>query len=275
MITAFLITCCLIYIIEGLINPSKKSGLSNVSVCDYQNLPRLSGRAGYVYVVRDRRTGNHKIGYTKNPSRRLRELQRASRGRLTYVRLMEARDAFAAEQDLHRRYSGARIRPDWEWFRLSHAQVQAIGGAGAAAVNARIENVSSDKAKRSEKKANKWKSGCLYVFIGFIILSVFSAPYSTSRRATYPNRTTYTARTQKPRTASYYVTSPNPHVRACPSTACPSIGGLVRGDRIQVLGRVGGEKPEGYGSRMWVKFRYNDTVAYIHSSLVSTKRPNQ
>ena len=274
MITFLIISFFLIMFIDSLINPSKKSGLLNVSVRDYQNLPRLSGRAGYVYVIRDWRTGNHKIGYTKNPSRRLRELRRASRGRLTYVRLMEARDAFAAEQHLHRRYSGARIRPDWEWFKLSHAQVRAIGGTGAAAVDARIENVSSDKAKRSEKKANKWQSGCLYVFIGFIILSVLSGPYSASR-TTYPNRTTYTARTPNPRTASYYVTSPNPHVRACPSTACSSIGGLVRGDRIQVLGRVGGEKPEGYSSHTWVKFKHGRAVAYVHGSLVSARRPNQ
>ena len=136
-----------------------------------------------------------------------------------------------------------------------------------------LERAPSDKAKRSEKKASKWKSGCLCVFIGFIILSVLSAPYSTSRR-TSSNRTTYAARTQNPRTATYYVTSPNPHVRACPSTTCSSNGGLLRGDRIQALGRIVGEKPEGYSSHTWVKFRHGGAVAYIHSSLVSTRRPN-
>ena len=274
MITFLIISLFLMVFIDGLINPLKNSELSNVSVRDYQNLPRLSGRAGYVYVIRDWRTGNYKIGYTKNPGRRLRELQRASRGRLRYVRLMEARDAFAVEQHLHRRYSRARIRPDWEWFKLSNAQVQAIGRAGSAAVDARIENVSSDKAKHSEKKAGKWKSCCLYVFIGFIILSVLSAafsPNSTSRR-TPSSRTAYTVRTQNPRT--YYVTSPNPHVRACPSTACSSIGGLARGDRIQALGRIVGEKPEGYSSHTWIKFKHGGAVAYVHGSLVSTKRPN-
>ena len=116
------------------------------------------------------------------------------------------------------------------------------------------------KSKRSEKKASKWKSGCLLIVIILFIPSFISIVFNS-----------------EPRTVSYYVTSPNPYVRACPSTACSDIGGLVRGDRIQVLGRVVGEKPEGkdYSSHTWVKFKYNDTVAYIYSSLVSTKKPNQ
>ena len=76
--------------------------------------------------------------------------------------------------------------------------------------------------------------------------------------------------------ATMYVTTRgnmSARVRACPGTACGIIGGLNPGANIQALRRVEGEAVN--GNSEWMQFEHNDTVAYIHSSLVSTKRPNQ
>ena len=62
------------------------------------------------------------------------------------------------------------------------------------------------------------------------------------------------------------------NVRACPRTTCGIIGGLSPGASIQTLGRVEGE--EVYGNSEWVQFEHNDTVAYVHGSLVSPNRPD-
>ena len=62
------------------------------------------------------------------------------------------------------------------------------------------------------------------------------------------------------------------NVRACPRTICGIVGGLSPGASIQALGRVEGE--EVYGNSEWVQFEHNDTVAYVHGSLVSLNRPD-
>ena len=62
------------------------------------------------------------------------------------------------------------------------------------------------------------------------------------------------------------------NVRACPSTTCGIVGGLSFGASIQALERVEGEAV--YGNSEWVQFEHNDAVAYIHSSLVSSNRPD-
>ena len=62
------------------------------------------------------------------------------------------------------------------------------------------------------------------------------------------------------------------NVRACPSTTCGIIGGLSPGADIQALERVEGEAV--YGNSEWVQFEHNDTVAYVHGSLVSPNRPD-
>ena len=76
--------------------------------------------------------------------------------------------------------------------------------------------------------------------------------------------------------ATMYVTTRgnmSARVRACPGTACGIIGGLNPGANIQALRRVEGEAVN--GNSEWLQFEHNDTVAYIHGSLVSPKRPNQ
>ena len=62
------------------------------------------------------------------------------------------------------------------------------------------------------------------------------------------------------------------NVRACPRTTCGIVGGLSPGASIQTLGRVEGEAVN--GNNEWIEFRHNDTVAYVHGSLVSPNRPD-
>lgn len=75
--------------------------------------------------------------------------------------------------------------------------------------------------------------------------------------------------------AAMYVTTRDnmsARVRSCPGTTCGIIGGLKPGAKVQALERVDGETV--YGNNEWIQFRHNGEPAYVHSSLVSTKRPN-
>lgn len=116
------------------------------------------------------------------------------------------------------------------------------------------------KSKRSEKKASKWKRGCLLIVIILLIPSFINIVFNS-----------------EPRIASYYVTTPNnegANVRDCPwTTTCDIIGGLKPGAEIQALGQVEGEAVN--ENNEWIEFRHNGELAYVHGSLVSTKRPNQ
>lgn len=104
------------------------------------------------------------------------------------------------------------------------------------------------------------------------------APTSTATDTDVPTVTDAPTSTQTPTPTSatgvtmYVRTRGNAgaNVRACPRTTCGIIGGLKPGADIQALGRVEGEAV--YGNSEWVQFEHNDTVAYVHGSLVSPNR---
>lgn len=106
-------------------------------------------------------------------------------------------------------------------------------------------------------------------------------PTATDTDIPTPTSTHTSAATAQPTAAgaagaTMYVTTRgnmSARVRACPGTACGIIGGLKPGAEVQSLGRVEGEAVN--GNSEWMQFEYNDTVAYIHSSLVSARRLNQ
>ena len=106
--------------------------LVNVPIDNYETLPELRQPEGYVYVIKDIKSGNHKIGYTTYPQRRIGELQETASGELEYVHIMRSNNAEATERDLHIRYSEVRIRPDWEWFRLEKKHLQEIRNLGSS-----------------------------------------------------------------------------------------------------------------------------------------------
>jgi hypothetical protein len=83
---------------------------------------------GFVYVIHAQGCGLFKIGWAKDPAKRIRDLQTASPDALELVgsRPGTLRD----EADLHRRFRPLRIRG--EWFALAPEDVQAILGVAYA-----------------------------------------------------------------------------------------------------------------------------------------------
>ena len=105
--------------------------LRDVPVDNYENLPKLWQPEGYVYVIKDLKSGNYKIGYASDLQHRIRKLQETASGELKYVHIVRSNDARATEQYLHAKYNSVRIRPDWEWFRLNKTQLREIRDLGA------------------------------------------------------------------------------------------------------------------------------------------------
>lgn len=74
------------------------------------------GRNGYIYLIRDQRTGLTKIGFSENPRRRLHDLTREST-LLPEPLSFEIAEAFkgtlAEEHRLHRIFESRRVRGEW------------------------------------------------------------------------------------------------------------------------------------------------------------------
>lgn len=78
-------------------------------------------RAGWIYLVKAEGLNQYKIGRSRTPNIRLRELQKQSPVSLTLIHLIECKDAGAAETYLHRRFAKRRV--GGEWFELSSKDV--------------------------------------------------------------------------------------------------------------------------------------------------------
>lgn len=77
------------------------------------------GKEAYVYFVQPVAGGLVKIGTTRDPQHRMRELHAYSPERLALRRLLRVRPAdqgHAAEAEFHRRF--AKLREHGEWFRV-------------------------------------------------------------------------------------------------------------------------------------------------------------
>ena len=105
--------------------------LRNVPVDNYETLPKLQGRAGYVYIIQDIEVSyRYKIGRTNNPQRRIdMEFGVELPFKIKLVHLLQTDDAVAVENDLHQRY--AKNRKRGEWFKLSDSQLREIRNLGA------------------------------------------------------------------------------------------------------------------------------------------------
>lgn len=67
----------------------------------------------YIYAIREVETGNLKIGISKNPHARLRQLQVGNSNKLEIAAIQEAPNRFADEQYFHREASKYRIHGEW------------------------------------------------------------------------------------------------------------------------------------------------------------------
>jgi len=79
---------------------------------------RESIQGAYVYFIRECESGYVKIGWSGQPSHRLRELQTGNPRPLTLLRMHQVADGPLYEKLLHEHFARYRIR-DTEWFLLS------------------------------------------------------------------------------------------------------------------------------------------------------------
>ena len=74
----------------------------------------------YVYLMLSEETGLHKIGYSKNPEKRLKQLETGA-GKLTLIEKFKTEYHSKIESTLHRNYSS--MKRFGEWFELSMKDV--------------------------------------------------------------------------------------------------------------------------------------------------------
>ena len=159
-------------------------------------------------------------------------------------------------------------------LRLSFARWQMqrrnIRRRNIRAMGAQEQNQLRKVSLYKSQAINKRKAALLIAVPLFLIGIVLPIVMDGSTRLMSTQRPTSTSATG---VTMYVSVNDGANVRACPETTCDEIGGLSPGAEIQALEWVEGEEVN--GSSEWVQFEHNDTVAYVHGGLVSTKRPNQ
>ena len=85
-------------------------------VVDFEEWQAAHSRTGSVYFIRDDRADMVKIGHSRNPWRRLSELQVGSANRLAIVGVIAA--DIAIEGVVHQQFSEGHSAGEWFWDRL-------------------------------------------------------------------------------------------------------------------------------------------------------------
>lgn len=67
----------------------------------------------YVYAIQNTTTGNIKLGISRNPEQRLKQLQTGNDCTLKLVAYKKAENKFKDETTLHYNYSSAHVRGEW------------------------------------------------------------------------------------------------------------------------------------------------------------------
>ena len=78
----------------------------------------------YVYAIRNTTTGNVKLGISRNPEKRLKQLQTGNDCTLELVAYRKAENSFQDESALHHAHSAAHIRGEWFNESASNAIAQ-------------------------------------------------------------------------------------------------------------------------------------------------------
>jgi len=86
------------------------------------NIPSGYRRVGFVYCIRNDDARAVKIGFSKNPVRRIQQLQTASPSQLRLVAMLESAQAF--ETALHEQYAYRRL--SGEWFDDADSEISTI-----------------------------------------------------------------------------------------------------------------------------------------------------
>lgn len=67
----------------------------------------------YVYAIRERETGKVKLGISKDPERRLKQLQTGNSSQLELVAYRKADNGYADEAECHKLNDSAHVRGEW------------------------------------------------------------------------------------------------------------------------------------------------------------------
>jgi predicted GIY-YIG superfamily endonuclease len=71
----------------------------------------------YIYLIQSLENSHYKIGVSKNPRKRVRQLQTGNSSELKLVEVYKSEFAFEIEHALQRRYS--HLHKEGEWFDMS------------------------------------------------------------------------------------------------------------------------------------------------------------
>lgn len=71
----------------------------------------------YIYLIKNTEESYYKIGVSKDPKKRIKELNTGNSAELVLVEMYESELAYKIERTLHRKYS--YMRKHGEWFDLS------------------------------------------------------------------------------------------------------------------------------------------------------------
>jgi predicted GIY-YIG superfamily endonuclease len=70
-----------------------------------------------IYLIRSKETGDYKIGISKHPQKRLKQLQTGNSSELELITSYDSEYASRIETTLHNIYS--HLKKEGEWFELS------------------------------------------------------------------------------------------------------------------------------------------------------------
>jgi hypothetical protein len=90
---------------------------------DWEYLTDLK-EPGFVYLIQNEHNHLIKIGVSKNPYRRIRQLQTGNDSILRLLGIIKVEDAFSVERLLHTRY--AKDRVSGEWFSVSESEIRIL-----------------------------------------------------------------------------------------------------------------------------------------------------
>ena len=71
----------------------------------------------YIYLIQSQEDGYYKIGVSKHPKKRVKQLQTGNSSELKLIESYQSEHANQIERSLHRRYS--YLKKEGEWFDMS------------------------------------------------------------------------------------------------------------------------------------------------------------
>ena len=97
-------------IVDGLIGKSVKEVINIISSMDIEDLPPDR----YVYVAQESTSGRYKIGISKDPERRIKELNIGNPEQLKLIHYFKSNgNKYESETITHKMYAAHRLRSEW------------------------------------------------------------------------------------------------------------------------------------------------------------------